>query len=698
MRLLFGFAQIMLLGGVLIAQGESENMLSDSSSHSMGELLPLKRIVLFSSGVGYFERVGHVRGNASIELSFSPSQINDILKSMVVQDLDGGFVRSITYSSDIPLKKSLESFSVDLSDNPGLKDILDRIRGEKIVVAYEGSGKIIRKTGRVIGVESCKEPGKENAIVRYFLNLWIDDAITGIDLGDILEVKFENPNLEREFGDALNLISRENKKDKKRVVINFSGEGRRRVRVSYLIEMPLWKTSYRIVVGDNDRHFLQGWAIVENTTDEDWDNVWVSLISGKPISFRMNLYKPYYISRPYVELDIERQTKSELYESAIESSGGYEEAEKGMSKRAFRFRETGAVPPSMVPHDEKSEIFESKIDLEKGVKSAAETASKGEFFEYRIEVPVTIKRGESAMVPIVNTNIKGERVSIYNEATNEVHPLNGIELENNTGLFLSGGPITVFEEGIYAGDSRIQTLAPKEKRFISYSVDLTTEVKAERKTEPETFVSVKFTHGNMITETKRIKKTVYTVRNNSRKEKNLLVEHPLSFSWKLVSPVDVYEKTRNYYRFRIEVPSLDSERKGIERVEVVEERILSRSIVLSNLSSRAVEVYINSPNIDEKIKKALKHIVSMKEEIASIDSHVKKLKAEYSRIRRDQERIRKNMSGLSMNSSLYKRYVGILSEQEDSIEKILNEMENLGIEREKLEKKLSSYILSLNIE
>ncbi|MCD6121649.1 MAG: hypothetical protein J7K04_07420 [Spirochaetales bacterium] len=662
-----------LQAAFLTAEGEAESM------------VPLKKVVLFSSGVGYFERDGYVEGNASLELSFNTDQINDILKSIVLRDFDGGSVSRINYASKDPLNKALKAFSVDLSGNPGLPSILNQTRGEPVEVTSESKLK-----GKIISVESTAVSTAEGENTVYSLNLWTDEGIVNIKLTDIKDIRFLNPALNEEFKEALSLIASGHSKDKKKIVLHFTGTGKRRVSVGYLIGAPVWKTSYRVVIGKGEKHFLQGWAIVENTTDENWNGISLSLISGQPISFRMDLYKPFYISRPFVALDIQRQVQSQVYENNLEYSKELA-AKKPLMSRAPAVAREKAAPLGL------QQPAENEMDISRGVSASARGESAGEFFEYSIKMPVSVKRQESAMIPIINTEIEGKRVSIYNSKTDPVHPVNGLELKNTTDMYLTAGPITVFEQGIYAGDSRIKTLAPNGQRLISYSVDLDTEVKEETQGSSDIIVSAKIVHGTMITGTKRVRETLYTIKNSGKRGKHILIEHPVISGWKLVEPKKAYEKSRIYYRFLVDAGG-EGEKSSVRKLKVIEEKYLSRSVMLSNLNSGTVEFYLSAKDISDGIKEALKKISKMTAEIAELNSEIKSLQREYSRIQRDQERIRKNMSRLSKTSKLYKRYMNTLNSQEDSIDKIIEKLDELETKQDKQQAELNNYISSLNVE
>jgi len=269
--------------------------------------LPVGQVVLFSSGVGYFQREGEIEGNARIDLTFPVGDINDLLKSMVLQDLGGGHVSAVSYDSHDPIDKTLKSFAVNLTSNPSLSQIPNQARGEKLEVVLQQSNTTQpgTLTGSIIGIEHQRQPaGKETFIEVDVLNLWCAEGVRSVKLGDVQRVRFLNPVMESEFKRALEVLTLSHDTQKKAVSLSFAGEGKRQVRVGYVVENPIWKTSYRLVLGKDGKPFLQGWAVVENPSDEDWKDVRMALVSGRPISFQMDLYQPLYVPRPVVEPEL----------------------------------------------------------------------------------------------------------------------------------------------------------------------------------------------------------------------------------------------------------------------------------------------------------------------------------------------------------------------------------------------------------
>src|SRR5262245_51722506 len=271
--------------------------------------LPVTRVVLFSSGVGYFQREGSVTGDARVDLTFPEADVNDLLKSLVLQDLGGGRIAAVSYDSHDPVERTLASYSVNLTGQPSVANILTQARGERVeVVLQQGAAQPGTLSGYVLGVETQRLlGGKDGPPVEVEqLNLSCADGLRSVRLQDVQRLRFLSPALEGELRRALETLALSHDAQKKAVSLSFAGEGERRVRVGYVVEAPVWKTSYRLVL-DKDgkaKPFLQGWAAVENPTDEDWASVGMALISGRPISFRMDLYTPLYVPRPTVEPEL----------------------------------------------------------------------------------------------------------------------------------------------------------------------------------------------------------------------------------------------------------------------------------------------------------------------------------------------------------------------------------------------------------
>src|SRR5712691_1053872 len=308
---------IILLGGLSTAAWAENPPRSPTAETTSQATLPLTKIVLYASGVGYFQRDGQIDGRGQVALRFKVDNINDLLKSMIVQDFDGGQVSTVTYDSRDPITRTLKSFAIDLTDNAGLGNLLWQMRGERVEVATPN---LVQ--GVILGVETKKERvGDQDVIEVEYLNLLTDSGLRSIPLPQVQHLQLSNAQLNAELRQALAVLAASHDTQKKTVTLAFAGEGSRRVRVGYIMETPVWKTSYRLVLSDTEPPFLQGWALVENTTDEDWQDVRLSLISGRPVSFTMDMYEPLYAQRPVVVPEVYAALRPQVYGQAMEAPG-----------------------------------------------------------------------------------------------------------------------------------------------------------------------------------------------------------------------------------------------------------------------------------------------------------------------------------------------------------------------------------------
>ncbi len=654
--------------------------------------LPVSKVVLFSTGLGFFKRTGIVEGEMTADLVFKTKDINDLLKSMVLQDFDGGSVASVNYSSREPLAVTLRSLAVDLSGNPGLAGIISQLKGEELIVDLAGGGGTAR--GRVVGLENRT---LADGTTRQMLNLYGKWGLRSVDMETIGSVRFANAAISGEFRRALELLAEGRNTDEKRVTFRFSGEGRRRVLIGYLLETPVWKTSYRLVLGEDDEHVLQGWAIIENTTTEDWRDVNLALVAGRPVSFQMDLYTPIYNTRPTVRVETQSSLALQEYEAPERVSSKMApppSAERmGMPSAAYEGGATGAGAGEGVFDD-----FDVGLDFSQGVDTAVTTQRSGEFFHYVIDKPISLPRGESAMVPIVDDTIGGERVSIYNPSAGFAHPYNGIRFTNSTGIDLSAGPVTVFESDAYAGDSTIGSLPDGARRLLSFSLDLGTSVTTRARQAAEKLVGLSILEGVLVTENLSRRETEYLLSGRGLRERKVLIEHGFLSGWDLVEPGMPDEQTDSLYRFAVMLPE-SSGSDGVDaRLLVAEERIFERQTDLLSAADEFIQLYIDTETVDARVKTSLRGILERRGAIAGIAADRNADENRRSVIYREQDRIRKNMVNLAEETDLYKQYVETLSNQESELKELGSRIEKLlGREREQ-RAELERYIRSIQFD
>lgn len=673
--------------------------------------LPVKRVTLFSSGVAYYERSGEVDGNVTLELPFKTEQINDILKSLVLQDLGGGRIQPVVYAPKDPIEKALRSFGIDLTGNPTFGQLLDQIRGVPVEIAMPGQSEGIE--GVIVGVEKQRTIVDKYVVEDDVLNVLCDDGIHAFKLRDLGRIKLADDKLDAELRRALIVLAGAHDADKKPVVLQFAGEGKRPVRVSYILEAPIWKTSYRLVL-DEDKAFLQGWATVDNTTDEDWNDVELTLVSGRPISFIQDLYQPIYIPRPVVVPELYASLMPKRYEGSMELEEMPADASMlGRQRRIKDLKSDESADKRPVVASPQSGGFGGRggggfgggsgfVASEEvragvalagtGVTSLAAATEAGELFHYAIGTPVTLPRQKSAMLPIVNDSVTGEKFSIYNPDVHAKYPLNGLRLENTTPLHLMQGPITVFEDDSYAGDAQLPDLAPDEKRLISYSLDLRREVETLSVTQPEVLTSVRIAKGTLIaTREFRASKT-YNVKNKDDQARSVLIEHPFRADWDLIEPKDPFERTPTVYRFRVE-----TEPNATAKLVVREQHTGDQQIVLGNTGLDQIQFYLRAKVISPKVREALTQVVEMRTALDETVRRRTELEARTQEIRQDQDRLRENIRTVRQATDLYNRYVEKLEAQETELDRIHEEITRLTQQENQQRSALDQFLLSLSV-
>jgi hypothetical protein len=658
-------------------------------SLSGAQSVPVTKVMLFSSGVGYFEHTGTVRGNASTQLRFKTSQINDILKSIVLQDQDGGRIGAITYPSQDPLDKTLKSFQVDITHNPSLADLLNQLRGARVTIAAQAE----RVTGTILGVERRqKAPDRSEAPIEVpVLNLLTGAAIRSVELSSIASLTLDDPQLQDELAKALTALVQARDQDKKPVTINFTGAGDRHVRIGYVVETPVWKTSYRLLLGDKNAAYLQGWAMVENQTESDWNNVSLSLISGRPVSFIMDLYRPLYATRPVVRPERWAGLTPQQYDEALTAADSVSLAEKSASSA----KASAGSPPAGVVHSQFQNEFARRderreLDAAASIQTLGTAGAMGELFQYAVG-NVTLARQKSAMLPIVNDSVEVERLSIYNDAVLGSHPLNGVRMKNTSGKHLLQGPLTVMDGG-YAGDARIDDVPPGQDRLLSYGVDLETLATTKWTSNADAVTTARIIKGTLWVERHIESSKSYALENKSAKDKAIIIEHPVRDGWSLVDTPKPLETTPSVYRFKGDAPA-----HKVATLLVKEQAVQSESHVLLPMDVGELLVYQRTGSIPSAVRDAIGKAVALKNTMADFDRQIAARTANINGITAEQGRIRENMKTVSNTTPYFQRLLAKLNEQESTLESLHAERDSLTAKRDAARKELEDYLSNLTI-
>ena len=687
--------------------------------------VPVREVVLFSSGVGYFQHEGSVRGDAATELRFKTTQINDILKSLVLNDLDGGHVGVVTYPSEAPLEKTLASFQVDISAKPSEGQLLDKLRGARISLGYSGANGVESLQGTVLGVEEREVPGgKEGTppLKNEFLNLVTDRGIRSLELARVDHFQLEDRNLQEELNRALAAVAGARDQDKKPVDIRFNGQGDRHVRLGYVVETPIWKASYRLVLPAKDARdkqgMLQGWAIVDNQTDNDWKDVRLSLVSGRPISFIQDLYQPLYVPRPTVVPELYASLRPQEYEGgqdnkaapvdtvdqAARNVAGLEDVPVAGRQVAKAQNNIGSVldqgpvfatggtvaATSATP---TAPVAEKPMNVSESIAPLSNTAKIGELFQYTVG-NVSLARQQSAMIPIINDPVEAEKVSIYNEAVLATHPLNGARLKNTTEdkKHLLQGPVTVFDEGRYAGDARIDDVPPGQSRLLSYGIDLQMNVLAKDQASNESVQTAKIIKGVLQITHESLNVREYSAENKGEDDRTLVIEYPVRPEWKLVDTPAPVETTNALYRFQQPVAAGKT-----EKFTVREERVWDQQVELSQNAPEQFEWCIRVGTVPAKVREALAKAVARVQAVQATQEQITQKDAQIKDLSDDQSRIRENIKSVDRTSAYSTRLLKKLDDQESQLEKLHSEADALRTRLDTQRKEYEDSLSNLNV-
>lgn len=780
---------------------------TQTESRNAEGLLPIRRVILYSNGVAYIERRGLVNNHAEISLSFKQSQVDDVLKSMVVLDLGKGRIGAVSYNSSAPASSRLSeipfaiSAATDGNNGGGLAGVLSQLQGARVVVTTGTrtvAGSILTVEVKHSQIDASKPP-----VTTHMLVIASDNGeVSGFDLAEVRSVQLADEGSRRGLTEFAHAAASARRRDAKTIVVTSDGVGPREMVVSYTIAAPIWKTTYRVVLDGKGKPFFQGWAIVDNISEEDWNGIQLSLVSGTPVSFIQQIQNPVYRYRPIVPLQQDLNMKPQTYEpgeigatstgslnGVINDAAGARVAGANivltnvttnqsfeittnidgeysakdlapgtynLKVSAARFKDTlvtslnvksglrsrfdvtldvgnvteavtinGAdatiggsiieqrirnVPmnsrsvmnlltltPGLVP--KRAPISDLMAGGQSGVEAQTSASEIGDLFEYRIEQPVTVPRDRSALIPILQTRMEGERVSIFNEQSPSNRPMSGMLLKNTSSLTLDDGSLTVIDGDAYAGEALMQRLKPSEERLISFALDLGTLVNTQEEEDQRPTYMLKIHNGVAAAYYFNVRKKTYTIVNQTDQPRTVYLEHPRTQSddWTLSDETaKPDEKTGTHYRFRVSVGPH-------QKVEfpVVEQKEQYDSFSLSDFNRGRLDLFISRRYIDEPTRQVLEKLVDIKAQLVRAEEQLQENNRDSAAIAQDQQRLRENIKTLTSTAEakqLITRYVAKANEQENALEQLERERKRLTEEHSRLQTDLSALIRGVSLD
>jgi hypothetical protein len=643
--------------------------------------LPVRKVVLYKNGVGYFEHAGTVSGNQRVAIDFTSSQLNDVLQSLTVLDEGGGRIAGVNYNSTTPIEQQLQKLALGLKDYPAAIAVYQAIRGQRVEVTGAGAS----LTGKLVNIEFRRETDKAGQTTEdhYFLIVVTDaGALRTVQLTDALSVRMLDPALQKQFANYLDIIASAQNQQVRHLQLEDRGEGQRQLRVSYISAVPVWKATYRMVFPRvaNGSATVQGWAVVDNTVGSDWDNVQLSLVAGAPQSFTQPLSQPIYSYRPEIPIAIARQNAPQTHEAA-EMMNDQLTAPIRIPKNIQTGAMLSSVPPSSSFGVAGMEGFGGSTGgVVGGVYRPSDAIQQGDvstsafddFFQYALTQPVTIHKNESAMVPILQQDLPAEHVTLWSER--EQTPLRAVWLENNSKLTLDAGSFSIFESGEFAGEGLLDPIHPGEKRLLSYAADQAVKVHHGGYIETRTLHHIALHEGVLVEQTSEVTESTYTVSNAASEARSVIVEHARKPNAELDSDPKPAEITATAYRFRVAVEPHQS-----VDLHVGERATLSEKVVINPSQDRSellVSVTKMAPGLEEK----LRPLIDAETVLNGLNRRIQEITQKEESLTADEARDRENLTALKGNDA-GKRFVMELNQAEDEIGAA--RQERTGLEKER---------------
>jgi hypothetical protein len=652
--------------------------------------LPVKQVVLYKHGVGFFERAGRLGPGESARLDFNASEMNDVLKSLTIEERGGGKISGLRYDSMDPLGHKLAEFPFQIGAAQPLSVMLDELKGARLELKFGNetvAGAIVN--GRLVA-SSDKQPEREQ------LTLMLDGGeLRTLDLSAATGIHFTDPQLQQQFHDYLAALAAARSKEKRSVYIDSTDAKEREVVASYMIPSPVWKSSYRLIFGASGQPVLEGWAIVDNTTGEDWTKVQLSLVSGRPISFVSQLYAPKYVNRPTAELADDRAARPVVHEGGFDAIAGIGHGEGGgvgggVYAARPQMRAATAAPMAMAPVAGRA-MAETMQVAPSSIVASATAGELGELFEYRIAQPVTIRKDESAMLPFLQQPIEARKLLIYSDHSSQ-HPTNAAELTNSSGKTLDGGPITVYDGGAYGGEALMETLKAADKRLISYAVDIGTRITEAFGGKQAVVREIHAARGVLTTKLAAEETRTYTVRNVDKKAKTLIIEHPLRQGYTLLNQKPA-EKTASAYRFEIQLAPGAS-----QDFPVSEERVYDQTYQVTSLTPDVIVGYVSNRTLSDAGRAQLQRVADQKRQVAANDRALEEAEGQTRDLTADEERIRQNIGSLNSVSGQQQQvqnYARQLDAHEQQLAALRDRQAELQKKKSALETELNKLIEAL---
>jgi hypothetical protein len=655
------------------------------SESAAGQSVKLSRVDLFSRGIGVFQYQGKVDGTQSETLSFRSGQINDVLASLVFQDAGGGHAGEVTFPAATPLSVTLRDFLININNNPSRRELLQQLRGVSVTLALKKPkhGKV---TGRIIDLLHRGfymppiQPGAP--VVRYnngpaimgtsgwYMNVLSHTKLKQIALDNVQSIRINNRRLRESLDKALDALAHQPNKHKRPMTLWFQGNGPRWVRFAYLLETPLWRMTYRLIlpppvtesaaaapVESQTKPMLQGMAIVANQTDMDWDNVQLDIRGGEPLSFIEDLYQPRYMRRPVAPglagayltpqtygqgvMPIPYGNRDQAAPATVFAGGG------GGALMAQN-RELNALrPPTMALQSAAQKVASLPFNPLQGVNAMASAGLVHPAFDYHVK-SVSVPRGQSAMVPVLVTPIQAQQLDLYSIGQASEHPFFAARVTNNTHKFLPPGTLTVYTGSIYDGESNLRALPPGEHQVYTFAVDQSTTVRFKKSAQHTALETAALHDATLNLKNQITIDTFYDLHNTAARKRTLLIRSSIGKDWKIVLPTAGVTLHKGLYEYALRLkPSIKTV------LHIRQRQNQTQEIYLASQDISALRATLKIKNIPANISTAIQRAIALLKTVQERQKALNSTNMQIQEAQSDEARLRQNLQAMKKVSPVY---------------------------------------------
>ena len=710
--------------------------------------LPLTRVSLYKSGVGFFEHTAHLSGTRTLTLDFTSAQLNDVLQTLTAVDLGGGRVRSANFTSATPLAQQLASLPFSLGGggnaDPTEQDLYQALRGARVEVT--GAGAVF--TGRILSLEvrggaagfaTAANSGGDQARVaapeqRVLTLVAGTGAARSLTLTSATTVRLLDAGLRTDLNTYLALLDRSRTEGVRHLTLTDQAPpketGSRELRVSFLAEVPVWKSTYRLLLDTSEKApgtgippariaTLQGFSVIDNTTGEDWRDVHLSLIAGSPQSFLQPLAQPIYTRRPEIPIAEDAQLTPQTHDAAegpldikmLKEDGAPPPQTAGVAGMSGMAGMSGgsaggvlggvlggagsSPAPAVMPGGQVQAAAVPYATLAQTTTAPSVSTSATEtLFAYNLSDPISIPRNGSALVPILTASLPAESVTLWSAATPT--PLRALSITNTSALTLDRGSFSVVEDGSFAGEGVLDTIRPGEHRLLSFAADQAIYVAVDQQHERRRVTRLAVHDGVLHATNTEMAEVDYVVSNASAEGRTVLLEEPRRVDWTLDSGVQPVETTPTALRFRVVTTP-----HGSVRLHVGQRHTLEDLFRLTETNETQLSLYLRDREASPDLLQKLAPVFAAQARVTALDVAASQKRTAIHTLVEDQKRLRDNLmalKGTADERALARRYTGELGAGEDTLAGLRRDLASLELERAAGAAALSSTVAALDAD